>query len=68
MANQLPSKAGVRSLSKKLDNSRHGFDPEPAAGPVPGADGQEPRRRRQQPGTNTARPGKGAALRAQKRG
>lgn len=68
MAKQLSNKAGVRSLGKKLDNSRHGFDPQPAAGPVPGAHGAEPRRRRQEPGTATAHPGKGAALRGQKRG
>jgi len=68
MANQLPSKAGVKSLSKKLDSSRHGFDPEPAANPVAGAHGKEPSGRRSVPGTATARPGKGAALRGQKRG
>jgi hypothetical protein len=68
MAKTLPSKAGVKSSAKKLDTSRHGFDPHPAAGPVPGADGQEPRRRRPQPGTATAKAGKGAALRAQRRG
>ncbi|HET7697314.1 MAG TPA: hypothetical protein VFK57_16490 [Vicinamibacterales bacterium] len=58
----------MKSSAKKLDASRHGFDPHPAAGPVPGADGQEPRRRRKEPGTATARAGKGAALRAQRRG
>jgi hypothetical protein len=68
MAKELPTKAGVKSSAKKLDTSRHGFDPHPAAGPVPGADGQEPRRRRQVPGTTTAKAGKAAALRGQKRG
>jgi len=68
MAKARPSKAGVKSSAKKLDTSRHGFDPHPAAGPVPGADAQQPRRRRQQPGTATARAGKAAALRSQKRG
>jgi hypothetical protein len=68
MAKAFPSKAGVKSSAKKLDTSRYGFDPHPAAGPVPGADGQEPRRRQQQPGTATAKAGKGAALRSQRRG
>ncbi|HYT65094.1 MAG TPA: hypothetical protein VEL51_01660 [Vicinamibacterales bacterium] len=68
MAKQTSNKAGLRSLGKKLDNSRHGFDSQPAAGPVPGASGGEPRRRRPEPGTATARAGKGAALRAQRRG
>jgi hypothetical protein len=69
MAKQLPSKAGVKSSAKKLDTSRHGFDPHPAAGPVSGADGQEPRRgRKPQPGTATAKGGKAAALRGQRRG
>lgn len=68
MAKELPSKAGVKSSAKKLDTSRHGFDPHPAAGPVPGADGQEPRRRRREPGTATVKAGKAAALRGQRRG
>jgi hypothetical protein len=68
MAKELPSKAGVKSSAKKQHTSRYGFDPHPAAGPVPGASGQEPRRRRQEPGTATARAGKAAALRGQKGG
>jgi len=68
MAKQTSRKAGVRSLGEKLNNSRHGFDSQPASRPVAGANGEEPRRRRQQPGTATARAGKGAALRAQRRG
>jgi hypothetical protein len=66
MAKQTSNKAGVKSLSKKAQNSRHGFDPHPAAGPVAGATGQEPRRgRKTQAGTATAQTGKGAALSAQ---
>jgi hypothetical protein len=66
MAKQMPSKAGVKSLSKKAQTSRHGFDPHPSAGPVAGATGQEPRRgRHPQPGSATAQAGKAAALRAQ---
>jgi hypothetical protein len=68
MAKQTSNKAGVRSLGEKQANSRHGFDPHPASGPVPGADGEEPRRRRKQPGTATARAGKASALRSQRRG
>ena len=61
------NKAGVKSSSKKMDASRHGMDPHPAAGPVGGATGQEPRRgRHQQAGTATAHAGKAAALRGQR--
>lgn len=63
MSKQLSNKTGVKSLSKKFDNSRHGFDPQPASGPVAGAIGQQPRKRHKQDGTVTARAGKGAALR-----
>ena len=31
------NKAGVKSLGKKLDNSRHGFKQQPAAGKIAGA-------------------------------
>ena len=68
MAKELPSKAGVKSSAKKLETTRHAFDPHPAAGPVPGAHAQEPRRRRAEPGTATVRAGKAAALRGQKGG
>lgn len=36
-----PAKAGVESLSKKEDNTRHGFDPDPAAAKTAGAFGKE---------------------------
>ena len=42
---ELPSKAGVRSLGKKLDNTRHGFEQHPGASKTPGAFGKEERLR-----------------------
>lgn len=66
MAKQTSNKAGVRSLGEKLNNSRHGFDPHPGSGPVPGADGEEPRNLRPVPGTASTRPGKAAAIRGQR--
>ena len=65
---QSSNKAGLRSLGKKMDNSRHGFDPQPAARKAEGAFGAEPggrmsEMRRRQPGTATPRAGKAAALR-----
>ena len=68
MAKQLSRKAGVKSTAKKMENSRHGFASHPATHAVAGATGQQPRRRKQEPGTTTARAGKGAALRGQRRG
>jgi hypothetical protein len=38
---ELPAKAGVKSLSKKLDNTRHGFEQHPGASKTPGAFGKE---------------------------
>jgi hypothetical protein len=38
---ELPAKAGVKSLSKKLQNSRHGFEQHPGASKTPGAFGRE---------------------------
>ena len=65
---QSSNKAGVRSLGKKMDNSRHGFETQPAARKPAGAFGQErgeSRRavRQSQPGTATPKGGKAAALR-----
>ena len=62
------NKAGLKSLGKKMDNSRHGFDPQPAAGKAAGAFGEErgletAAVRRRKPGTATPRAGKAAALR-----
>ena len=46
MANRSPggevtSKTGVKSLSKKMDSSRHGFDRQPASQKTDGAFGKE---------------------------
>ena len=38
---ELPGKAGAKSLAKKLDNSRHGYDQHPGASKTPGAFGKE---------------------------
>ena len=38
---QTSNKAGVKSLAKKMDNSRHGFDEHPATRKTPGAFGEE---------------------------
>ncbi len=40
---QLTSKTGVKSLSKKMDSSRHGFDRHPASHKTAGAFGREER-------------------------
>lgn len=38
-----PDKAGVRSLSKKLDTARHDFEPHPASNKTAGAFAKENR-------------------------
>lgn len=38
---QLTSKTGMKSLSKKMDSSRHGFDRSPASHATAGAFGRE---------------------------
>ena len=38
---QTSNKAGVKSLAKKMDNSRHGFDEHPASSKTAGAFGRE---------------------------
>ena len=40
---QTSNKAGVKSLAKKLDNSRHGFNEQPASRKIAGAFGHEER-------------------------
>ena len=49
---QTSNKAGVKSLAKKLDNSRHGFNEQPASRKIAGAFGHEERVR----GAATNRP------------
>ena len=64
---QTSNKAGVRSLAKKQDSTRHGFRPEPAARKVAGASGHEDRVRGSAgESAEAARGGKGAALRKMK--
>ena len=38
---QLTSKTGMKSLSKKMDGSRHGFDGHPSSHKIAGAFGRE---------------------------
>ena len=53
---QTSNKAGVRSLGKKLENSRHGFDEHPGSRKTAGAFGREEMRGAEQgPGS----PGRG---------
>ena len=40
MNRQTSTKSGVKSTTKKMEYSRHGFDPHPSTHPVPGATGQ----------------------------
>jgi len=43
---EVPGKSGVKSLSKKLGSSRHGFDQQPGASKTAGAFGKEEERAR----------------------
>jgi hypothetical protein len=63
---QTSRKAGMRSIAKKMDSTRHGFNPQPAARKVAGAFGQEGKGSRRQPGTETSKKGASAALRSLK--
>jgi hypothetical protein len=61
---QTSNKSGVASTSKKLDNSRHGFDTHPASRQQGGAFAQEGKPlQRRKPGTASTREGKASALR-----
>jgi hypothetical protein len=62
---QSSNKAGVRSLGKKMANSRYGFESQPASHQKPGAFGKESRSKtgKSKGGTSATRPGKAAALR-----
>jgi hypothetical protein len=60
---QLTSKTGVRSLSKKMDSSRHRFNRPPASHKTAGAFGREEARGAAADSTSgTARRGKREAL------
>jgi hypothetical protein len=59
---QLTSKTGVKSLSKKMDGSRHAFDRHPASRRTAGAFGREEVRNAHESGSGTTRRSKTAAL------
>ena len=63
---QTSSKAGVRSMGKKVDNARYGFGSQPASRKVTGASGLEGRGQRRQGSASAPKSGKAAALRAMK--
>jgi hypothetical protein len=62
---QTSNKSGVRSLGKKMENSRYGFQSQPASRQKAGAFGKErgSKTGRTGPGTSTTHAGKAAALR-----
>ena len=62
---QTSNKSGVASTSKKLDNSRHGFDSAPATRKVGGAFGKErgTMAAKGKSSTTATREGKASALR-----
>ncbi len=60
---QLTSKTGMKSLSKKMDSSRHTFERHPASQRTPGAFGREEvRNAGHESASGTTRPSKKAAL------
>jgi hypothetical protein len=59
---QTSNKAGVRSLGKKLEGTRHGFDEHPGSRKTAGAFGREENMR-----GSAAHPGKAASLRRMKK-
>jgi hypothetical protein len=63
---QTSTKAGVTSLAKKQDNSRHGFATHPASRKAAGASGLEGRGAARHSGASTPKGGKKAALRSMK--
>ena len=67
---QTSNKAGVRSLAKKLDNTRHGFEEHPASRKTAGAFGHEERVRgvAHESSRGTTHKGKLASLGRMKKG
>ncbi len=59
---QLTSKTGVKSLSKKMESSRHGFDRSPASHETAGAFGREQARGAAAGSTSRTRRSKREAL------
>ena len=64
---ELPGKAGAKSLSKKLDSSRHAYDQHPGASKTPGAFGKEERMRAHEGVTGSRRESKTTPLGRMKR-
>ena len=64
---ELPGKAGAKSLSKKLDNSRHGYEQHPGASKIAGAFGKEERMRAHEGATGPSREAKTKSLGRMKR-
>jgi hypothetical protein len=63
---QTSRKAGMTSTAQKMDSSRHGYGPIPAARKAAGAHGAAGRGSRRKPGTATSKKGMAAALRSMK--
>ena len=64
---ELPAKAGVKSLSKKLDNSRHGYAQHPGTSKTTGAFGKEERTRARESAAGSTRDAKAKSLDRMKR-
>jgi hypothetical protein len=64
---ELPGKAGAKSLSKKLDNSRYGYEQHPGASKTAGAFGKEERMRAHESPTGSTREAKTKSLGRMKR-
>jgi hypothetical protein len=64
---ELPGKAGVRSLSRKLDNSRHGYNQHPGTSKTAGAFGKEEQMRAHESATGSIRDAKTKSLGRMKR-
>lgn len=64
---ELPGKAGVKSLSRKLGSSRHGFDQHPNASKTAGAFGKEEQIRAHESASGSTRESKTKSLERMKR-
>lgn len=64
---ELPGKAGVKSLSRKLDNSRHGYDQHPGASKTAGAFGKEEQIKGHESASGSTREAKTKSLERMKR-
>lgn len=64
---ELPGKAGAKSLSKKLANSRHGYEQHPGASKTAGAFGKEERTRAHESPSGSSRDAKTKSLGRMKR-